>query len=247
MADRYTELYSYMSGILNQIQTQSGYTAQTKSTSETKGQSFYDTFKNTTQKLNAPESMDSIFEEAARLYNVPLALLKAVGMAESGFNANAVSPVGAQGVMQLMPATAQALGVDDPFDARSNIMGGAKYIAEKLNQYNGDIELALAAYNAGSGNVSKYGGVPPFEETINYIKRIKEYMGMDLTTGQTVSGQTYEAAGKAENTLADVSDREMIELTTQYLIGSMHLKLQNQMSSLGLSIAEEQEEEESLL
>lgn len=68
--------------------------------------------------------------------------------------------------MQLMPATARSLGVDNSFDARSNIMGGAKYIAEKLNQYNGDIDLAFAAYNAGSGNVAKYGGVPPFSETI---------------------------------------------------------------------------------
>lgn len=241
----YTDLYNYMNRILSEIQTKTGYqTAQTKNYSSVNGQSFYDTFKNTSQKLGAPASMDSIFEEAAQAYNVPLALLKAVGKAESGFNANAVSPAGAQGVMQLMPATAQALGVEDPFDARSNIMGGAKYIAEKLNQYNGDIELALAAYNAGSGNVSKYGGVPPFEETINYIKRIKEYMGMDLTTGQTVTGQTSEAADMADNMAEALSNKELTELTTQYIMGTMHLKLQNKMDSIGLSIAAEQEEDE---
>lgn len=144
-----------------------------------------------------------------------------------------------------MPATAQALGVEDPFDARSNIMGGAKYIAEKLTQYDGDIELALAAYNAGSGNVSKYGGVPPFEETINYIKRIKEYMGEDLTTGQTVSGQTqYKEADNDERISSVLSDKELTELTKQYLMGTMYLKLQNQMDSLGLSIASEKKEDE---
>lgn len=248
MADKYTaytDLYSYMNRILSEIQTKTGYQAsQTKSSSSVGGKSFYDTFKNTSQKLTAPASMDSIFEEAAEAYNVPLALLKAVGKAESNFNANAVSPAGAQGVMQLMPATAQSLGVNDPFDARSNIMGGAKYIAEKLNQYNGDIELALAAYNAGSGNVSKYGGVPPFEETINYIQRIKEYMGTDLTTGQTVEGAAAEAIDASDSADALLSNKELTELTTQYIMGAMHLKLQNKMDSIGLSIASEQEEEE---
>ena len=248
MADRYTaytDLYNYMNRIMSEIQTRTSGPAQTKSQIRVSGQSFYDTFQNTSQKLNAPASMDSIFEEAAQIYNVPLALLKAVGKAESGLNASDVSPAGAQGVMQLMPATAQALGVEDPFDARSNIMGGAKYIAEKLTQYDGDIELALAAYNAGSGNVSKYGGVPPFEETINYIKRIKEYMGEDLTTGQTVSGQTqYKEADNDERISSVLSDKELTELTKQYLMGTMYLKLQNQMDSLGLSIASEKKEDE---
>ena len=253
MADKYTaytDLYNYMNRILSEIQTKAGYqTVQTKETSSAQSdKSFYNTLKDAAKKLNAPASMDSIFEEAAAAYNVPLALLKAVGKAESGFNADAVSPAGAQGVMQLMPATAQALGVDNPFDARSNIMGGAKYIAEKLNEYNGDIELALAAYNAGSGNVSKYGGVPPFEETINYIKRIKEYMGMDLTTGQTVAaggaGSRAEAADSTDSTDALLSARELTELTTQYIMGTMHLKLQNKMDSIGLSIASGQDEEE---
>ncbi len=120
--------------------------------------------------------LDRIFEEASKKYNVPLALLKAVAKAESNFNPNDVSSAGAIGIMQLMPETAKGLGVDNPFDPEQNIMGGAKYLADKLKMYNGDVELALAAYNAGSGNVEKYGGVPPFAETKNYIKKVLSYM-----------------------------------------------------------------------
>ena len=145
--------------------------------------------------------------------------------------------------MQLMPATARSLGVDDPFDARSNIMGGAKYIAEKLNQYDGDIELALAAYNAGSGNVAKYGGVPPFSETRNYIKRIKEYMGSDLTTGQTVQTQTYEEESAGGMNASGVM--EITELAAQYLLGRMQLQMQDQMNSLSSSLAGEDTEKEN--
>lgn len=222
----YENWYKYMSGVLNQIQEGAGYqgTSYTNRTS-LYGQNFTEMFQDALQRLNGnrtvktrsvaetretvqiqtgSESMDAIFAEAAERYNVPLNLLKAIGKAESGFNANAVSPAGAQGVMQLMPATAKSLGVDDPFDARSNIMGGARYIAEKLNQYNGDIELALAAYNAGSGNVAKYGGVPPFTETRNYIARIKSYMNGDLTTGKTVESKAVSAADESGQTAGQV-------------------------------------------
>lgn len=202
----YQSLYNYMGSLLKQIQSVSGYTGRPYTGHITSGESFSEVYKSTLESasqkqsssLGVPESMDAIFEEAARQYNVPVNLLKAVGKAESGFDANAVSPAGAQGVMQLMPSTAVALGVEDPFDARSNIMGGAKYISEKLNEYNGDIELALAAYNAGSGNVEKYGGVPPFAETINYIQKIKGYMGTDLTTGKTVESRSDSGTSAAE-------------------------------------------------
>ncbi|WP_206458135.1 lytic transglycosylase domain-containing protein [Anaerovorax sp. IOR16] len=120
--------------------------------------------------------LESIFERAAKKYQVPLNLLKAVAKAESNFNINAVSHCGAQGVMQLMPKTAAALGVEDAFDPEQNIFGGANYLSQKLKQYGGNIKLALAAYNAGSGNVKKYRGIPPFEETHNYINKVIEYM-----------------------------------------------------------------------
>ncbi|MFW5670229.1 MAG: lytic transglycosylase domain-containing protein [Acetivibrio ethanolgignens] len=125
------------------------------------------------------EEMNRIFGAAAEKYQVPVALLKAVAKAESNFSPNEVSSSGAMGVMQLMPETAKGLGVSDPFDVEQNIMGGAKYLADKLAMYDGNVELALAAYNAGSGNVKKYGGIPPFTETQTYIKKVLAYMEMN--------------------------------------------------------------------
>lgn len=133
--------------------------------------------------LSEPKTMDTIFEKAAKEYNVSVDLLKAIGKAESNFNANAVSRAGAQGVMQLMPSTAASLGVKDSLDPEQNIMGGAKYISTLLKRYDGNINLALAGYNAGSGNVAKYDGIPPFKETQNYIAKVNSYMVEDLTAG----------------------------------------------------------------
>lgn len=133
--------------------------------------------------LDEATSLDDIFERASAKYNVPLNLLKAIGKAESDFKPNAVSKSGAQGVMQLMPSTAAELGVTDSFDPEQNIMGGSKYISDLLKRYDGDTKLALAAYNAGMGNVKKYGGVPPFEETQNYVVKVMRYMEEDFTAG----------------------------------------------------------------
>ena len=121
-------------------------------------------------------TLDAIFQKAAKKYGVDVNLLKAIGKAESDFNTKSTSHCGAQGIMQLMPATAKFLGVKDSYDPEQNIMGGAKYISRLIKQYDGNTTLALAAYNAGSGNVRKYGGVPPFEETQNYIKKINRFM-----------------------------------------------------------------------
>ena len=123
--------------------------------------------------LNASTTtMDDIFNKASETYNVPVALLKAMAKQESNFDPNATSSSGAQGVMQLMPATAASLGVTNAYDPEQNIMGGAKYISQLLDKYDGDTTLALAAYNAGMGNVAKYGGVPPFKETQNYVAKV---------------------------------------------------------------------------
>ncbi|MCR5640367.1 MAG: transglycosylase SLT domain-containing protein [Lachnospiraceae bacterium] len=127
-----------------------------------------------TEDIGVPEELVPYFEEAAATYGVDVRLLELIAKRESNFKTTALSSAGAMGIMQLMPATAEGLGVTDPYDARSNIMGGAKYIADKLKMYGGNVSLALAAYNAGSGNVAKYGGIPPFTETQNYVAWITE-------------------------------------------------------------------------
>ena len=116
-------------------------------------------------------------EAAARKYNLPSKLIRSVIRAESNFRADAVSPAGAQGLMQLMPATARELGVTDPFDADQNIDGGAKYLRQMLDRFDGDLRRALAAYNAGPGTVQKYNGDVPYRETRNYVRRV--LAGMD--------------------------------------------------------------------
>ena len=117
------------------------------------------------------EIADSI-KSAARKYNLSEKLIKSVIQAESNFQADAVSPAGAQGLMQLMPATAKELGVDDPFDVRQNIDGGAGYLRQMLDRFGQDVRLALAAYNAGPGTVEKYNGNVPYRETQTYIERV---------------------------------------------------------------------------
>ena len=122
--------------------------------------------------VDAGHAYDDIIAEAAEKYNLDPHMIRAVMQTESAFNAMAVSPVGAVGLMQLMPEVAAELGADDPMDPRQNIMAGSRYLRQLLTAHRGNVKLALASYNAGPGNVAKYRGTPPFKETRNYVKKV---------------------------------------------------------------------------
>ena len=178
------------------------------------------------------KGMNQIFEEAAAKYDVPENLLRAVAQAESDFNPKAVSSCGAAGVMQLMPDTAKSLGVTDPYNAEQNINGGAKYLSNLLKKYDGDIDKTLAAYNAGPGNVAKYGGVPPFKETQNYVSKIKSILGEGNTSSQNISvnksaASPSESLDTASGTISDAKVQEYLA----YIQFSMLGRLQDSLGS----------------
>jgi len=125
----------------------------------------------------AESAYSGLIEAAGRKYNVDPALIRQVIMAESGFDSQAVSSAGAQGLMQLMPGIAASYGVTDSFDPAQNIDAGTHLLRDLLNRFQGDARLALAAYNAGPGAVEKYRGIPPYEETQAYVRRILTQLG----------------------------------------------------------------------
>ena len=126
-------------------------------------------------RKKAERLLHPIVIQTASRHQVDPALIKAIIMAESGYNTQAISKRGAKGLMQLMPATAHALGVEDAFNPKQNISGGVRYFKQLVIQFDGDVELALAAYNAGSRNVKHYQGIPPFKATRYYIKKVFKY------------------------------------------------------------------------
>lgn len=120
----------------------------------------------------APQAIRTMIQTAAEKHDLDPQLLESLVAAESAFNPSAVSHAGARGLAQLMPGTARALGVSDPFDPEQNLSGGAKYLSQMLKRFGGDVSLALAAYNAGPGAVERHGGIPPYKETQTYVRRI---------------------------------------------------------------------------
>lgn len=150
-------------------------------------------------------NLKDIFAEAAQKYGLRQDLLEAIGYHESRFQAGVTSSAGAMGIMQLMPGTASAMGVTDAYDPYENIMGAAKLLKQLSDLYNGDLKLTLAAYSAGTGNVAKYGGVPPFAETQNYVADIFKM----LESGKSyldASGAQSISATAADNAVTSVKD-----------------------------------------
>ena len=165
---------------------------------------FSDTFRNQQPLRSGSADLDDIFARAALQYDLPVNFLKAVAQVESNFRANVTSHAGAMGIMQLMPGTARHLGVNDPFDPEQNIFGGARYLRELLDRFEGDKSLALAAYNAGWPTVVRHGGIPPFAETQAYVPRVLSlFHGADITAGTVTWGdgaQEESAQSHAANT-----------------------------------------------
>jgi Rod binding domain-containing protein len=149
------------------------YKQQQQSSSELTIPTVADAFMN---RVNGRiDNYDNIISEASKKYSVPESLIKAIITVESAGKTDAKSQAGAKGLMQLMDGTAQDMGVTNPFDPVQNIHGGAKYLRTMLDKFGNNLDHALAAYNAGPGNVEKYGGVPPFNETQAYVKRVQKY------------------------------------------------------------------------
>ena len=152
--------------------------------------------QNAQAELKSSQSYDGIIQTLSGKYGVDSSLVHSIIQAESNYDSRAVSPKGACGLMQLMPETAKQYGVKDPFDPRENIEGGIKLLKDLIKAYDGDTELVLAAYNAGQDAIKKYGGIPPYSETREYIKRVKtEYKKSSVS--RTKIYVFYDEKGKA--------------------------------------------------
>ena len=163
-------------------------------------------------------AFDQMIRQAAQQHGVSEGLIKAVMHTESGFNINARSPVGAQGLMQLMPATARRFNVSNAYDPQQNIFGGARYLSWLLKRFNGDTRLAIAAYNAGEGNVDKYGGIPPFRETQDYVRRVTSRFQNLYSSGLTPTSSSNNANTQviAQSANYTSSNSEAVAAPKQY-------------------------------
>jgi hypothetical protein len=150
---------------------------------------------------SANHDFDDLISAAATHHGISQELIRAVIQVESQFDRLAVSTAGAQGLMQLMPATARAMGVRDSFDARQNIFGGTRYLRQLLGLYGGDVTLAAAAYNAGEGAVARYNGIPPYKETQNYVRKVNALLGGAVAAVAAEIPALFIAAGEGSKPL----------------------------------------------
>ncbi len=209
---------------INKVQNNTNINSQTKSKTNNVDETSFEKILNASNKKEV--NINEIFQDASNKYAVPTNLLKAVAKVESNYNPNAVSSSGASGVMQLMPDTARGLGVTDVFDVEQNINGGAKFLSQLYKKYDGNLDLTLAGYNAGPGNVSKYGGVPPFKETQNYIVKVKQALAnagtdVELMNYNMISNMNYSNTNQlqslysSEQATYDLS--EFFEMTAELI------------------------------
>jgi len=159
-------------------------------------------------------SLDQAIAAGSQRYRIDPDLISSVIRAESNFNVRAVSPKGAQGLMQLMPKTASQLGVANPFDPGANVDGGTKYLRELIERYNFDLVKALAAYNAGPHRVEQYGGVPPYRETRGYVARIVRGFKKKKLAQQKLAQKSQPAKNSAAKTLASTKTNKPVAVQT---------------------------------
>ena len=197
--------------------------------------------------LSGLSDLDSMFTYASQATGVSKDLLMAVAKAESDFDQSCVSHCGATGIMQLMPETARSVGVTDVNDSAQNILGGARYLQQMLARYNGDTTLALAAYNAGPGAVDRYGGVPPYEETQNYVRKINAFMGGSISipaysgSGSISGGSNNSLSAAIDEILEAVSGQELLAGSTGLFCAGLRNSMQNQLMEV-LTRSEDEEE-----
>lgn len=188
---------------------------------------------------------ENYFQIASETYQIPENLLKAVAKAESDFNPTAVSHCGAQGIMQLMPSTARALGVTNAFDPAQNIMGGAKYLRQMLDTFNGDVSKALAAYNAGPNAVRKYGGIPPYRETQNYVTKVLGYAGNDVSIPTAAVSADWAGAQSGSASSDSLTPDDLVDLLLRsYFSDSVSPQQHAQMLVQQLLMRNEEERDE---
>ena len=169
-------------------------------------------------------NFDDLIQQASQQYGVSAGLIKAIMHTESGFNVHARSPVGAQGLMQLMPATARRFHVSDVYDPKQNIFAGTKYLSWLLKRFNGNMHLAIAAYNAGEGNIDKYGGIPPFRETQDYVRRVISRFQNLYTTGLSAHSISTQSPQPKSSTYSQQNIMLADDIPTNTSIGTYSTK-----------------------